>query len=525
MSRTARTKRSFAPPAAVAAVVATLALSACGSGSSSSSGSAAAATGRPVKGGVGHIIENTEPRSLDPAVLGNSFANAPIIGNGLYGELLIDDPATGKIVYRIAKSLTSTDAGATFTLKLRPDVKFSDGSPFTAAAVKFAWDHDKDPNTAAVDYAQASMIKESTVVDDTTLKITLTEPVPRFANAVLQTGLNWVAKPESLQNKTIDTKPIGAGPYLLQQWARQDKIVLVRNPNYYGAPAPYLDSLEIRAISDQDQRYNTLQSGAADLAMEGVSSNVAKAGSAGLQTRTLNFGGGIGLVLNTRRPPFNDVRARQAVSDALNLDTINTAAFNGDSTVPTTLFDKSSPFYQDIPLQKNDPAQAQKLFDTLAAEGKPVSFSVSLFPGSGALGNSIQTQLSTFKNVTVKITTIDLAQYGTIVGKRQYDVLTSSVAFGDPEPRLWFGFNSASTADNSGIDDPQLNAALDQGRKATTQAEQVAAYKVVQERLAALTPMIFYTRATLGVMAAKDVGGVTQYGFGSVLPEDLWIRK
>ncbi len=511
---------------AVVAVSATLALSACGGGSSSASSSdGAAQRGTPVKAGTGRIIEDNEPRTLDPAAMGNSYANSPTLGNALYGELIIDDPETGKIEYRIAQSLETTDNGATFTLKVRPGVKFSDGSPFTAAAVKAQWDHDKDPNTASVDYPQASMIEKSTVVDDSTLKIELVSPVPRFANAILQTGLNWIPKPESITGGTIDSKPIGAGPYTLVSWARQDVIKLKRNPQYYDPQKPYLDNLEIRPVTDPDQRWNTLQSGGADLAMEGQWTNIASAEKNGFQNQVLAFGGGIGLILNTHKPPFDDVRARQAVSDALNLDTINDAVYQGTGKVPTTLFDQSSPFYQDIPLQKNDPAEAQKLFDALAAEGKPVSFALSAFPGSPALPNSVQTQLSAFKNVTVKISTIDLAQYGTIVGKREFQALTSSVAFGDPEPRLWFGFDSKSAGNNSGISDPQLDAALDAGRTAHSETDRAAAYKTVQERLAVLHPVIFYSRATPGVIAAKNVGGVTEYGYGSVLPENLWLQK
>ncbi|GAA3613325.1 hypothetical protein GCM10022223_31820 [Kineosporia mesophila] len=510
--------------AAASVLSAGLLLGACAGGSDAADSQAQAPQGEAVKGGTARIIEDAEPRSLDPAVIANSYANSPILGNALYGELLVDNPKTGEIGYRIAQSLTTDDGGTTFTLKLRPGVKFSDGTHFTAAAVKFAWEHVKDPNTNSPDLPQAALIKKVTATDDSTLRIELTDAVPRFANAVLQTSLNWVARPQSLQSGTIDTAPVGAGAYTLEQWSRQDVIKLKKNPGYWDTEHVNLDALEIRAVIDPDQRWNTLLSGGADLAMEGQWQNVDNAQHNGFQNQTLDFGGGIALVLNTRKPPFDDVRARQALAAALNLDTVNDAVFNGTGRVPDTLFDKSSTFYQDIPLQKNDPAQAQKLFDELAAEGRPVSFAVSLFPGSSALGNSIQTQLSQFSNVQVKVGTIDLAQYGTIMAKKDYDVITSSVTFGDPEPRLWFGLNGRSSGNYSGIDDPRLNASLDQGRTAHDDAERTAAYRSVQERLAELVPVIFYTRASPSVLAARDVGGITQYGFGSVLPENLWIQ-
>ncbi|MBH0118380.1 ABC transporter substrate-binding protein, partial [Rhodococcus sp. CX] len=93
------------------------------------------------------------------------------------------------------------------------------------------------------------------------------------------------ASPAALQGgqQSIDANPIGAGPYTLESWSRQDVIKLTRNENYYDAPLPHLDKLEIRAIIDADQRYNTLTSGGADLSMEGNWTNLTKANDAGLQ--------------------------------------------------------------------------------------------------------------------------------------------------------------------------------------------------------------------------------------------------
>ncbi|WP_197487787.1 ABC transporter substrate-binding protein, partial [Rhodococcus sp. LB1] len=249
------------------AAAAMLMLSACSSGNSTDSASAGGPSGDPVSGGTGLIIEQAEPRSLDPALISNSWANSPVLGNALYGTLMIDNPETGDIDFKLAQDFSSTDAGKTFTLTLRDGVQFSDGSPFNAAAVKFGWDRIKDRATASPDITQASLIDSSRVLDDRTLEVTLVEPVPNFANAILQTAMNWIASPASLQagQQAIDSNPIGAGPFTLEQWSRQDVIKLTRNDKYYDAPRPYLDKLEIRAIGDADQRYNTLVSGGADL--------------------------------------------------------------------------------------------------------------------------------------------------------------------------------------------------------------------------------------------------------------------
>ncbi|MFF0817224.1 ABC transporter substrate-binding protein [Rhodococcus sp. NPDC003318] len=508
------------------AVATALLLSACGGANSTDTAAAGGPSGDPVSGGTGHIIEQAEPRSLDPALIANSWANSPVLGNALYGTLMTDKPNSSDIEYKLAEDFSTADGGKTFTLTLRNGVQFSDGTPFNAEAVKFGWDHIKDPATASADRTQAALVESSRVVDDRTLEVTLVEPVPNFANAILQTGMNWIASPASLQGgqQSIDSNPIGAGPYTLEQWSRQDVIKLTRNAKYYDAPRPYLDKLEIRAIGDADQRYNTLVSGGADLSLEGNWKNIEKANSAGLQNSVVPLGGGTSLVLNTTRAPFDDVRARKAFAIALDLEGINNAVYDGAAELPTTLFDESSPFYKDIPLAEQDRAEAQRLLDELAAEGKPLNFTMSLYPATKAVGEAIQTQLSTFKNITVNVRTVDVAQVGQIMGQKDYDTLVSTVAFADPEPRLWFSFHSASSGNTSGIKDAELDAALEKGRTSTDVAERTAAYETVQKRLVELNPVIFYTRAAPGVIANGNVGGIQQYGMGSVLPETLWIQ-
>ncbi|MFB9783697.1 ABC transporter substrate-binding protein [Rhodococcus baikonurensis] len=507
-------------------VVAMFTLSACGGVRLAESIAVEGPSGDPVSGGIGRMIELAEPRSLDPALIANSYANSPLLGNALYGTLMINNIETGAIEYKMAENFFSTDGGKTFTLVLRDGLTFSDESPFTAQSVKTAWEHVKDPATASPDIPQARMIESTAVEDDRTLSINLVEPIPSFANAILQTSLNWIASPETLAADQAhkDSNPIGAGPYTLESWSRQDVIRLARNENYYDAPRPYLKRLEIRAIPDAEQRYNTLLTGGADLALEGSWQNVDKARNTGLQSSVVKLGGGTALVLNNTKAPFNDPRARKALATALNLDMLNTAVYEGTAKIPTHLFDESSPFYTDIPLAQQNHDEAQRLLDELASEGKPLEFTLSLYPTGRSLGEAVQTQMSVFDNVTVKVRSIDLAQVGRILGQKDYDVISSTVVVSDPEPRLWFGFHSTSSGNFSGVSDPQLDEALDRGRVSQDETERVAAYAAVQKRLAELNPVVFYTRAAPAVIANGDVGGIVQYGMGSVLPEDLWIQ-
>ncbi|WP_347176687.1 ABC transporter substrate-binding protein [Parafrankia sp. EAN1pec] len=506
---------------------AALLLGACGGGGDSASPSAGA-SGKPVAGGHGRILTLSDLRSLDPGTIGNAYASTGVVGNALYGTLMTNDEA-GEIRYQMAESFTTTDNGRTFTLKLRPGLVFSDGTPLNAEAVKFNWDRVKDPATGSPHRSEASMIASSEVVDDVTLTATMVTQVPKYAQSVVTSSLNWIASPAALRKGTaaFDAAPIGAGPFTLKSWTRQAAMELVKNPRYWDAPKPYLDTLTFQAALDSNQRYNTLQTGGADVAVESNPVNFDKADKAGLPNTVLELSGGLFMAMNTRRAPFDDVRARQAVAGALDLDALNLAAYNGTGTPVDTLFSKASPFYSDTPLRKADKATAQRLFDELAAEGKPVSFAVSTAPTSESrtTAENIQAQLGTFKNVKVQVKIIEVADVVSLRTTHDFDATTSSAFFQDPEPRLWTAFSGDSPANLSGIADKALNDALLAGRTGTSEQDREKAYDTVQQRLTELAPVVFFTRAEPGAIAGKDVGGLVQYGLGSLLPEELWIQK
>jgi peptide/nickel transport system substrate-binding protein len=507
--------------------VAALALAACGGGSDSPS--SAGASGEPVAGGEATVLMLSDPTTLDPARLGNTYAITPVLGNALYGTLLTDDEKTGEIRYSLVESFESADGGATFTLKLRPDLVFSDGTPFDAEAVKFNWDRMRDPATGTNSPAEAAMVKSTAVVDDRTLTATMATPVPNYAYSIVTSSMNWVASPAALKKgeEAFDQNPIGAGPFTLERWNRQADLQLVKNPRYWNAPRPYLDRLVLRAAADASQRYNTLVSGGADVAVDSNWLNTAKAREQGLVVDVQELNGGIFLALNMRRAPFDDVRARRAVSAALDLEALNLAVYSGEAEMADTLFTDGSPFYSATALRKQDKATAQRLFDELAADGKPLSFTFSAYPSTEnrTMAENVQTQLSTFKNVKVEIATIDFSQLARVRSEYDFDMIVSGGFFRDPEPGLWTAFHSTSVANQTGIDDPALDEALLTGRTATSQEVREKAYSTVQAELTDQVPMIYLTRVSPSVLAGENVGGVVQYGSGSLRPEELWIRK
>ena len=509
-----------------------LVLGACGSGDTASGATATqnvVEAGDPVAGGTARILQMGEPRSLDPAALSNTWAHQPTLGNALYGTLMITNNETLKPEYKMATAFSSDDGGKTFTLAVRPGLVFSDGSPLDAAAVKYNWDRLKDPALGSTTIRQAVQIESTEVVDPSTMRVTMVKPNPQFAQAIVAGALNWIASPAALEqgSQAFDRNPVGAGPFKLVSWTRQDSVELEKNPQYWDAPKPYLDKLVIRTVADANQRSNTMTTGGADLTTETSWTNINKAEAAGLQYLVAPTGGGQFAGMNQRRAPFDDVRARRAVSLAVDLDAVNTVVYNGEGEVPKTLFPEDSPYYADIPLNTTDAVEAQRLFDELAAEGKPVSFTFLSYPTteSRVLGEAIQAQLSAFENVQMNVEVADFPAVTARAGARDFDMLVSSSITQDPDYALTIGFDSTSSGNFMGVNNPDLDAALERGRFGQTTEERKAAYDEVQRIIADTVVGLWYVRALPSVTFGKNLHGAQIYTLGSPLPEELWISN
>lgn len=508
---------------------AALALTACGSPESTTrTEGSGAASGDPIPGGTLMAIQGREPLNLDPAALSNVWTHSALLGNALYGTLMVNDVESLDVEYSMATDFSTVDGGTTFTLKLRPGLVFTDGTPLDASAVKYNWDRLRDPAVASASFRQAVQIAGTEAVDAETLKVTMASPNPVFALSLVASGLNWIASPDALEKgrDEFDRNPVGAGPFTLTEWIRQGTIELEKNPAYWDAPKPYLDKITLRPVADGKQRLNALTTGTSDFASETSWLNLSTAETAGLQISTVPMGGGQYMGMNTRRAPFDDERARRAVGLAVDLDALNAAVYEGTAVVPRTLFPESSPFFEDIPLTTSDAVEAQKLFDELAAEGKPLSFTFTAYslPEVKAVAESVQAQLSAFDNVDVKVEVMDFAVAQTRVTAHDFDMTISSANVQDPDSSLWTAFHSDSQGNTTGIDDQLLSDALDAGRVGATTEERKAAYDVVQQRLITLNPGIWYVQSAPSVITGTNVHGTRMYGLGSPLADDLWIE-
>lgn len=518
-----RTRRSLV---AALGMVAALALTACGGGAGPG---AAEDEGEPVTGGDATIVLSVDsPRGLDPANLFNLTPSGDANRfSAIYGVLFWSDASTGEVNPGLGQSLEPDDTGATWTLTLKPDLVFSDETPLDAEAVKFNYERIQDPETAS---PIANLLDGTTfeVVDPTTLSISLAEPNLQF-DRILSTSLTHIASPTAIQNDPdFANNPIGAGPFVMSEWVRDDHMTVVRNDLYYEEGKPYLDSITFLVIRDVPQRLSAVQTGQAQAAVTGSEiANLQGALDLGLEVTEAPAGGGPIMMLNTQQAPFNDIRARQAILYAIDR-TDYADVVDPSSEAPESLYGPNSDFFpESSPYPEADPAKAQELFDELAAEGKPVSFTVTVVPSGffSRTGEYLQSRLSEYNNVNVEIEVLDNAALDErVFQNRDYEMALQIVPIADPEPNLAKLLETDGQTNYMGYSNPEMDAALEAARQSTDAGERSEQYAIVESIVAEEVPIIPMRNQIAFTVHAGQLNGLTLHGDGSLLYDRLWLE-
>jgi peptide/nickel transport system substrate-binding protein len=277
-----------------------------------------------------------------------------------------------------------------FTVTLKPDIVYSDGTPFTAGDVKTLFDTYVFGETSTLKGNVAS-IMSTEAPDDLTVVFTLASPQAPFP-ALLTNIPIWKPEPGLTQTSL----PIGTGPFMFDSWEPNVQTTLVKNPNYWGTDAagnklPYLDEIVFTPITSGDTRVNAIESGEVDVAMSTdplVTSTFEDVAT--VSQLPLNAGGG--LFFNNSSAPTDDVRVRQALAYATNKVDILEAIGGGEPRsqyyVPDSAWfspeaDEATPSY--------DPDRAKELLDEYIndparsdgkAVGEPLSIDISHVQGA-----------------------------------------------------------------------------------------------------------------------------------------------
>ncbi|MCL0074794.1 ABC transporter substrate-binding protein [Thermodesulfovibrionales bacterium] len=253
-----------------------------------------------------------------------------------------------------------SEDGLTWTFYLREGVKFHDGTPFTADAVKFSLERILERRGAI---AQGIFkIESMEIVDDYTIKITNTEPWAAFP-AHLAHGLGYIVSPTAVDQEGDIIEPIGTGPFKFHEYIPEERVVVVRNEDHWRG-LPKLERITFVVIPDHHTRIMALKAGEVDVIQFVPEGEVARLDAHSeitvLTTPSVrtHF-----LVFNTETEPFDNILVRQAVDYAINQKALVEHVLDGMG-VPAR--GQISPairwsIYDELPEPRYDPEKARTL--------------------------------------------------------------------------------------------------------------------------------------------------------------------
>ena len=390
----------------------------------------------------------------------------------------------------------------TWVFKLRPNLKFSDGSPLTAADVVFTFSSILDQKFNAPMRALYTPISAVEAVDPQTVKFTLSAP---YAPLLSYLDIGIVSKALVDGGTDIGLKPVGAGPMKFTSWTRGSSIELAPNANYWG-DKPKADKVVVKIIGDGSARAQAFEAGDLDIIQSPLAPQDIKRLQAdkrfgavvqpGLGVTYINF--------NTKDPLLASPKMRQAFSMLIDQKTIVNDIYQGVDAVASSIILPSSWAYsKDIKQPGFDVEGAKKLFkeegwaDTngdgiLDKGGKPLTIVLSTHSEDSNRVQSIEFMQATFQaaGVDAKAQITDWPSFSTnYVQKSQHQIaLLGWLNIVDPDRLLFSQLTTGGSTNWGSYSNPVVDDLLNKGRSATNQADRTAAYQKAATTLASDLP-------------------------------------
>lgn len=375
--------------------------------------------------------------------------------NFLHDRLIYLD-TSGKPQPWLAESWTFSDDSRQITFKLRPDVKFHDGTNLDAAAAKFHFDSILDPKLASPLRGTISALESCDLVDPMTFRLNFSRP---FAAAMILFAASAYGfnSPTAVQKagRQYGRRPVGTGPYMLKSWSAGTELVLVRNPRYrqlrpdaVNKGAPYADQITLTVLPEEGVAFSALQTGelsAAELQTDTVDRlRRDPRFSVVTDEKAKNF-----MFLEfSWRPPFDDLAMRDAISHAIDREAIVRASYSGYGTVNLNPLSSGIPGYDPSIGTSygtpHDPAKAAALLDQAgwktgptgvrAKEGKEAKFVVRSYasPVTDRALAVIQSNLAAL-GVQVSISTADWGTFYPSLLRDDWDMALNRWTYSDPQ--------------------------------------------------------------------------------------------
>ena len=458
------------------------------------------------------------------------YDTAANIAASLIFETIVKLDDDGKPKPSLALSWSSSDDFRVWTFKLRPDVKFHDGTPFNAQAVAWTFARLKDPkNNCRCAFYIANVLSVE-AKDDLTLVYTLKDPSVNYPALLARpTEVNTVHSPTAIQAKGDDynRNPVGTGPFILKSWTASDRMVVERNPGYWNKGKPHLDRVVLRPLPDSQSRFASLKSGETDVvwADEFEADNIMRAQKdATLQVLSYAGSGAAVNAINTKVPPLDDVRVRQALVMALDRKKMSQALTNGLARTA------SNPYGDGSWVKCKDdgalPFDVEKAKALIKDYGKPVDFKmiVTATPRGRMVGQVMQ-QFWKQAGANMEIEQVDQATVVPRAFMRQFQLTPWRIIdLADPDSQMYANFRTGSPVALANYSNPELDALLERARVTPDQAKRTEDYCAVSRHVNQRAIWFWTFQNTYYALSSARLKGLPKMYSGVIDVSNAWLE-
>jgi len=483
------------------------------------------------RGGTLRAGLDADPPTLDPHLSGSAVDRQ--VYQNLYDKL-VDTDANLAIVPMLATSWTISPDGKTVTFKLRQGVKFSDGTPFNADAVKYNFERMLDPKFPSVRRSEIRPVTAVTAPDPSTVAISLEQPYSPLLY-VLTDRAGMMVSPAAARaaGTNFAQHPVGTGPFVFVDRVPQDHITLRRSPDYWVKGEPYVDEVVFRPITDDNARVANLKSGDVDIInlvpLPQVKELAKEAAQPGSRFKLLEHGAmaWTALSLNVTKPPFDNKLLRQAFAATIDRNAIANIVLQGAAYPAYSLFPNGTAAYD--PTWKLPPRNIPKAKELLQSAGHPGGFEFTLIilPGQQrvALAEAIQA-MAADAGIKVDIRTEEQGTFVSDVTKIQEqsgDIEWSGRP--DPDFDIYpFVTQSGIGAFNyTGYTSDRMQTALDAARYLNDMGQRRRAYRQASEILADDVPYVPLFFPKEYKLVSTHLRGFVQVPDGMMRLRTVWL--
>lgn len=423
---------------------------------------------------------------------------------------LFDLDENGELKPVLATGYKVLEDGRRYEVSLRRGVEFHDGTPFNAAAVVFNIERMRDPANACRCLPMLSDIESVEALDSHTVAINLAAPNAALP-AVFAAAPGLMLSPAAVRDRdNIGRAPVGAGAFEFQSWEDGHRITVAGNPNYWQSDLPYLERVVFVPLASEDSRQSALLAGDVDVMQSPNPRFSAQYGDhANYDLMTSEGLGSVFLMMNTRQPPFDDVRVRRAIAHATDRDMFVTALFLDQYPVANSLLGPGQWAFTEVAdYPSHDPERVREL---LADYAKPVEFTFSVLnsPYMVLSAQALQEMWSQY-GIVAEIQPVEGARFVRDALNHQFNMaLFRYVGRADPDLSYYRSFHSDYAGRPSTnyvrFSNPEMDRLLERGRRTLDREARIEIYHDVAQLVADEVPYLFLFHTTLQTMMAAHV--------------------